>query len=107
MSSIHICLSRVNRYEQTRKLAVPVLESLSADPEPLIRQHLCYQISLIAKFCVTEGREEGYKAVLDIILPVIAHLLEDEKAEVSLLLMLFALILLDQTSSEFCLAHLY
>jgi hypothetical protein len=31
---------------------------------------------------VTSGLEEGYRVVLEIVLPVIAHLLEDEKTEV-------------------------
>jgi hypothetical protein len=38
-----------SRYEDTRKYVIPILETLSSDPEPLIRQHLCVQITAIAK----------------------------------------------------------
>lgn len=70
------------RYEATRKHAIPFLESISGDSEVSIRQNLCPQVTKIAKFCVSHGAEDGYRAVLDIILPVMAHLLEDEKQEV-------------------------
>ena len=36
----------------------------------------------LTQFCCEEGGEEGYKVVLDRILPITAQLLEDEKAEV-------------------------
>lgn len=36
----------------------------------------------IEQFCANQGGEEGYRVVLDKLLPITAHLLEDEKQEV-------------------------
>jgi hypothetical protein len=42
---------------------------------------------------VTDGQEEGYQVVLEIVLPVIAHLLEDEKTEVRSTIFLLSIII--------------
>jgi hypothetical protein len=69
-------------FETTHAQIIPVLETLANDFEPAIRCHLCIQITIIAKFCIETGEEAGYQTVLDMVLPVIAHLLEDDKLDV-------------------------
>lgn len=61
---------------------IPLLESLSKDQEAVVKQHLVEQLKILAKFCVEEGGEEGYRVVCDKLLPITANLLEDEKQEV-------------------------
>lgn len=69
-------------YEVTHAQIVPLLEALAVDFEPAIRCHLCEQITIISKFCIEDGNDAGYQMVLDMILPVVAHLLEDDKVDV-------------------------
>lgn len=69
-------------FRDTNLYILPLLGSISYDPEPAVRQHLMEQLSILAKFCCDEGDEGGYSAVLDSILPVIAVALEDDKSEV-------------------------
>lgn len=68
-------------HAETVSNILPLLESLSEDIEPAIKQQLLHQMSDLAKFCEKNG-EEGYLAIIHHILPVTAKLLEDEKAEV-------------------------
>jgi len=60
---------------------LPLLEPLSQDLEPVVRQHLVEQLKALAKFLVEHG-EEGYQLVIRRLLPLIASLLEDERSEV-------------------------
>lgn len=69
-------------FEETVRTIVPLIEPLSKDSESVVKQHLVEQLRYLAKFCQDNGDEEGYRVVLDQILPVTANLLEDEKAEV-------------------------
>ncbi len=69
-------------YKETAATLLPLLEPLSKDVEPVVKQHLVEQLKALAKFCVTQGGEEGYQSVVDHILPIAALLLEDDKVEV-------------------------
>lgn len=69
-------------YADTVQSILPLLEPLSKDTEAVIKQHVGEQIKLLAKFCIEQGGEDGYKTVRDKILPITANLLEDEKQEV-------------------------
>ena len=68
-------------FADTMTLIMPLLDDLSFDSEPAVKQHLVEQLSLLGKFCADSGAE-GYKAVVEQILPVTSRLLEDEKPEV-------------------------
>ena len=48
----------------------------------MVKQHLVEQLKHLAKFCHNEGGSEGYRVMLEKILPITATLLEDEKQEV-------------------------
>ncbi len=77
---------------------IPLIQSLSKDVEPVVKQHLVEQLKGLAKvWCLMrgsysfnhcaqlsfeEGGEVGYRVVLEQILPVVGALLEDEKQEV-------------------------
>jgi serine/threonine-protein phosphatase 4 regulatory subunit 1 len=69
-------------YAETVQSILPLLEPLSRDTEAVVKQHLGDQLKILAKFCIEQGGEDGYKTVRDKILPVAANLLEDEKQEV-------------------------
>ena len=70
-------------FEDTFELIIPLLEDLSLDSEPAIKQQLAGQLAKLASLCVKEENgERGYKTVLEAILPLTARLLEDEKSEV-------------------------
>ena len=70
-------------FGDTLSLIVPLLEDLSFDSEPAVKQHLVEQLSLVSKFCAqAQHGAEGYKAVVEQMLPVTSRLLEDEKPEV-------------------------
>ena len=69
-------------YEETSLTLIPLLEPLSKDIEPVIKQHLVEQLKDLANLCISTGGEEGYKTVINCILPIAARLLEDEKVEV-------------------------
>ena len=69
-------------FEMTNEHIIPVLEQLSVDFEPAIRSHLCEQMVNLATCIAENGGEEGYQVVLDVILPIIALLLEDSKVDV-------------------------
>lgn len=69
-------------FAQTVETIIPLLEPLSKDVEPVVKQHLVEQIKYLAKFCCLSGGEEGYKAMLEKLLPITARLLEDDKQEV-------------------------
>lgn len=69
-------------FEMTNEHIIPVLEQLSVDFEPAIRSHLCEQMVTLATFAAETGGEDGYQVVLDVILPIIAQLLEDSKVDV-------------------------
>lgn len=69
-------------FGETSASLIPLLEPLSKDVEPVVKQHLVEQLKILAKFCVETGGEDGYKAVINHILPITAKLLEDEKVEV-------------------------
>lgn len=68
-------------FEGTMTFIVPLLDDLSLDSEPAVKQHLVEQLNLISKFFVKNG-SDGYKAVLEHLLPTTSRLLEDEKPEV-------------------------
>lgn len=61
---------------------IPLLEPLSKDIEPVVKQHLVEQLKFVAKICHDTGGEEGYTILLETILPITASLLEDEKPEI-------------------------
>mmetsp|Transcript_9745 Transcript_9745/g.21862 ORF Transcript_9745/g.21862 Transcript_9745/m.21862 type:complete len:880 (+) Transcript_9745:241-2880(+) len=69
-------------YAETAASLIPLIGPLSKDVEPVVKQHLVEQLRYIAKFCCEAGGEEGYRTVLEDILPVTATLLEDDKLEV-------------------------
>lgn len=69
-------------FEMTNEHIIPVLEQLSVDFEPAIRSHLCEQMVTLATCIADTGGEEGYQVVLEVILPIIAQLLEDNKVDV-------------------------
>lgn len=92
-------------FETTRERVIPLLSDLSIDPEPAVRQHMVEQLSPLAKvmntilvnkilylsrqlllsqFCVDAGLDDGYRVMIDFILPLTSQLLEDEKIEVIL-----------------------
>lgn len=68
-------------HAETVSNILPLLDPLSEDHEPAIKQQLLQQMTELAKFSEKNG-EEGYLAIIHHILPVTAKLLEDEKAEV-------------------------
>jgi hypothetical protein len=98
---LDFCTDSVLRFPQTVETIIPLLEALSKDVEPVVKQHLveqiknlakvlssyCYLLSLVLfpQFCCTVGEEAGYKVMLDKLLPLTARLLEDDKQEVILL----------------------
>jgi len=69
-------------YTESVRTLIPLIEPLSKDTEPVVKQHLVEQLRHIAKFCSETGGEEGYRTIIDQILPVTAALLEDDKLEV-------------------------
>lgn len=69
-------------YAEAVQIILPLLEPLSRDTEAVVKQHLGDQLKILAKFCIEQGGEDGYKTVRDKILPVAAGLLEDAKHEV-------------------------
>ena len=68
-------------FVETINQIVPLLDDLSLDSEPAVKQHLVEQLNLISKFCAKNG-EEGYRAIVDQLLPITSRLLEDDKPEV-------------------------
>jgi hypothetical protein len=100
-------LDCLRRFAETVSTIVPLLGPLSKDSEPVVKQHFVEQLRYLAKvrpielrsassspyllnldvrcgiqFCNEAGGEEGYKVVLEQILPITAAMLEDEKLEV-------------------------
>eukprot|EP01038_Epipyxis_sp_PR26KG_P007407 gene7407-10096_t len=69
-------------FNETVANIIPLLEPLSKDVEPVVKQQLVEQLKKISKSLCADGGEVGYKVVIDKILPITAHLLEDEKLEV-------------------------
>lgn len=69
-------------FDKTVETIVPLLEPLSKDSEPVVKQHLVEQLRMFAKFCCSSGGDVGYRILLDTLLPITARLLEDEKLEV-------------------------
>eukprot|EP00599_Poterioochromonas_sp_BG-1_P001708 CAMPEP_0173150372 /NCGR_PEP_ID=MMETSP1105-20130129/10924_1 /TAXON_ID=2985 /ORGANISM="Ochromonas sp., Strain BG-1" /LENGTH=793 /DNA_ID=CAMNT_0014065501 /DNA_START=238 /DNA_END=2619 /DNA_ORIENTATION=+ len=69
-------------FDLTVETIVPLIDALSKDVEPVVKQHLVEQIKLLAKFCCSAGGETGYKVMLEKLLPATARLLEDDKQEV-------------------------
>lgn len=69
-------------FEEIEERLFPLFGTISGDGEPSIRRMFISQFPSIAKRCVEAGGERGYRAVIDKLLPIIAHLLEDEKAEI-------------------------
>eukprot|EP00981_Chlorochromonas_danica_P015712 scaffold14367_cov250-Ochromonas_danica.AAC.8 len=69
-------------FQQTVATIVPLLDALAKDGEPVVKQHLVEQLKHLAKFFYSEGGEQGYKVMLEKLLPLAASLLEDEKQEV-------------------------
>jgi len=73
-------------FDETLATIIPLVEPLSKDVEPVVKQHLVEQVKYLAKYCKEFGGVVGYKVILEQLLPIIAHMLEEEKPEVSLLL---------------------
>eukprot|EP01041_Mallomonas_annulata_P008877 gene8877-18379_t len=69
-------------FANTRDHIIPLLVPLSKDSEPAVRQHLCEQLIPLSKFCLAEGGHEGYRILLEKLIPTCAKELEYEKAEV-------------------------
>lgn len=69
-------------FEDTMMFILPLLDDLSHDNEPAIKQQLVEQLGPLAKLLSDHGGEKGYKALLDVILPLTTVLLEDSKGEV-------------------------
>jgi len=69
-------------FEDTMMFILPLLNDLSHDNEPAIKQQLVEQLGPLAQLLSDNGGEKGYKALLDVILPITAALLEDMKGEV-------------------------
>eukprot|EP00598_Pedospumella_elongata_P001916 CAMPEP_0184975594 /NCGR_PEP_ID=MMETSP1098-20130426/6808_1 /TAXON_ID=89044 /ORGANISM="Spumella elongata, Strain CCAP 955/1" /LENGTH=832 /DNA_ID=CAMNT_0027498353 /DNA_START=285 /DNA_END=2783 /DNA_ORIENTATION=+ len=69
-------------FRETVDSIIPLIEALSKDTEPVVKQHLVEQLRHLAKFCKEAGGKEGYDVLLEKILPVTAALLEDDKLEV-------------------------
>lgn len=74
--------ARSRRFQQTVATIVPLLDALSKDSEPVVKQHLVEQLKHLAKFFFEKGGADGYRLLLEKLLPITAHLLEDEKQEV-------------------------
>ncbi len=68
-------------FDDTEMYILPLLEDLSNDTEPAIKQILAEQLVPLGKLLAASG-ERGYKALVDILLPLTARLLEDAKNEV-------------------------
>ncbi len=68
-------------FDDTEMHILPLLEDLSNDTEPAIKQILAEQLVPLGKLLAASG-ERGYKALVDILLPLTARLLEDAKNEV-------------------------
>ena len=69
-------------FDKTLATIIPLLPALSRDSEQVVKQHLAEQLTIIATFFFTKGGHEGYRAVIDNLLSVVAVLLEDDKLEV-------------------------
>ena len=68
-------------FEDTMTFILPLLDELSHDSEPAIKQQLVEQLGLLGALLADNG-EMGYKALVESILPLTARLLEDTKTEV-------------------------
>ena len=68
-------------FDDTIVFILPLLDELSYDPEPAIKQQLVDQLGYLGEYFVEHG-EKGYTVLVDIILPLTARLLEDPKSEV-------------------------
>jgi serine/threonine-protein phosphatase 4 regulatory subunit 1 len=60
----------------------PLLEGLGGDDKSILRQHLAEQLTGLTEVAIKSGGEEGYDAVCETILPLLARLLADGVAEV-------------------------
>ena len=69
-------------FEQIENSLVPLFSTVAKDSEPSIRRVFAAQLPQIAKRCIALEEEKGYRVVVDHILPTIATLLEDDKAEI-------------------------
>jgi serine/threonine-protein phosphatase 4 regulatory subunit 1 len=61
---------------------VPLFGTMATDLEPSIRRVFAAQLPAVARRCIAAGGEEGYRVVVDKVLPIVATLLEDDKAEI-------------------------
>jgi serine/threonine-protein phosphatase 4 regulatory subunit 1 len=69
-------------FNQFVETIIPLLDPLSKDVEPVVKQHLVEQIKLLSKYSCSAGAETGYKVMLEKLLPLTGRLLEDDKQEV-------------------------
>ena len=69
-------------FEDTKTYILPLLEDLSNDSEPAIKQQLVEQVGLLATIVAEKGGDAGYRALVDVLLPLTSRLLEDPKAEI-------------------------
>ncbi len=89
-------------FESIERVIIPLLDYVALDLEPSIRRVFAEQLSPVAEvkqperrthftsvyvFCIQRclaiGGKKGYNIVVDKILPIVAVLLEDDKAEVN------------------------
>ncbi len=68
-------------FEDTMTFILPLLDEISHDSEPAIKQQLVEQLRALGVLLAANG-DRGYTALLEIILPLTANLLSDTKAEV-------------------------
>jgi len=73
---------RPHRFGPTRDVLLPLLDTLAADEEFMVRQTLATQLRGVAAVCVKDGGDEGYTAMLSRVLPVLSRLVSDAQAEV-------------------------
>mmetsp|Transcript_7090 Transcript_7090/g.7346 ORF Transcript_7090/g.7346 Transcript_7090/m.7346 type:complete len:847 (-) Transcript_7090:79-2619(-) len=69
-------------FNATKDNIIPLLSPLSKDSEPAVRQHLCEQLIPLSKFCTQYGGSDGYRILLERLLPTCARELVYEKVEV-------------------------
>jgi hypothetical protein len=76
------CTAHTHGYLSVKEKMFPLLPALVSDEEYMLRQHLAEQLRDIADVCVKDGAEDGYRSVIDKLLPYIARLVADSQAEV-------------------------
>ena len=69
-------------FDKIEETIIPLLEYVALDLEPSIRRVFAEQLSPVAERCMALGGKKGYLAVAEKILPIVAVLLEDDKAEI-------------------------